>query len=173
MRSVARLLASGIALLTALAGTAGAAGAAASVAISISPSTLTWTVSDFVNQFLTSSNGPIVVTGTLVTGTANGTHTSTIGVTAPAKVSGSIVTNSIPISAFTMTCSGAGNSIAPVYAAAHTALVASSTTTCATWSTAKNITINLSFTIDVFLDDRSFPADTYNSAGFAVVGTAV
>ena len=174
VRTIATVTAGWLFALAALAGTAGVARAAASVAITISPTTLTWAnVNDFTNQFLASDNGPILVTGTLVTGTADSTHTSTIGVTAPAKVLGSLLGNVVPISAFSMTCSGAGNSVAPVYAAAHTSLVASSTTTCATWSTAKNTRITLNFSIAIFLDDRTFPGDTYSAAGFAVVGTAV
>jgi hypothetical protein len=174
VRSIANVVAGWLFLLAALAGTAGVAQAAASVAITINPTTLNWaTVNDFTNQFLASDNGPILVTGTLVTGTTFGTHTSTIGVTAPANVLGSVLGNVVPITAFSMTCSGAGNSVAPVYAAAHTTLVASSTKTCATWSTARNTTITLNFSIAIFLDDRTFPGDTYSAAGFAVVGTAV
>ena len=147
--------------------------AAASVAISITPSTLSWTnVNDFTNQFLAPSGGPIAVTGTMKSGTGNGAHALTIGVTSPAKVLGSVTGNAIPISAFSITCAGMGNSAAPVYAAANTTLVASSATTCATWAPAKSTTITLNFTINVFLDDRTFPADTYTAVGFNVVGSA-
>jgi hypothetical protein len=160
-------------LLAGLAGTAARAGAAASVVISINPSVLNWTVSDFINQFLPADH-TIVVTGTLVTGAAAGLHTSTVGISSPAKITGTNAANSVPISALTVTCSGNGNSVAPVYAAAHSALVASATTQCATWTTASATTITLNFTINMFLDDRSFPADTYNNAvGFTVVGSAV
>jgi hypothetical protein len=151
--------------------TAGAQ-AAASVSLSISPSSLTWTVNDFVNQFLAPDNGPISVTGSMSSGTGNGTHTETIGVAAPAQITGSHTTNIIPISAFSMTCSGVGNSPAPAYAGAHAGLVASSTTTCATWSVAKNTAITVNFSLQLFLDDRTFPADSYTSAGFSIVGSA-
>jgi hypothetical protein len=167
-----RTLASWLGVLAAVVAMTVTAGAAASVSLTTSPASLTWTANDFVTQFLSPSNGPIVVTGTLRSGNGNGTHTATIGVAAPAQITGSNVTNVIPISALAMTCSGAGNSPAPVYAGAHTALVASSTTTCATWSVAKNTDITVNFTIDLFLDDRSFPADTYGSAGFTIVGSS-
>ncbi len=55
MRIVARLVAGSLVVLTALTGTTGVARAAASVAITISPVSLTWTVNDFVNQFLGAS----------------------------------------------------------------------------------------------------------------------
>lgn len=168
-----RMLASWLGVLAAVVATTTGARAAASVTLTISPTSLSWTAGDFVNQFLSPTNGPIVVTGTMVTGSANGTHTATIGIAAPAQILGSQVTNVIPISALTMTCSGAGNAPAPVYAGVHTPLVASSTTNCATWSVAKNTTITVNFTINLFLDDRTFPADTYTAAGFTVVGSSV
>jgi hypothetical protein len=171
-----RTLAGCLAVLAAVAATTtGARALAASVAITISPTSLSWTVGDFVNQFLTPTNGPIVVTGTMVTGAGGGAapHTATIGIVAPAKILGSNVANVIPISALTVTCSGAGNAPAPVYAGAHTVLVASSEVDCATWSVPKNTTITVNFTMDVFLDDRTFPADTYTAAGFTVIGTSV
>ena len=168
-----RTLVSWLGVLALVVATATGAQAAASVSLTISPTSLSWTANDFVNQFLSPTNGPIVVTGTMRSGTANGTHTVTIGVAAPARITGSNVTNVIPISAFSMTCSGVGNSPAAVYAGAHTTLVASSTTNCARWSVAKNTTITVNFTIDLFLDDRTFPGDTYTSAGFRIVGSAV
>jgi hypothetical protein len=168
-----RTIASWLCVLAAVVATATGARAAASVTLTISPTSQSWTVDDFVNQFLAPTNGPIVVTGTMKSAAGAGSHAVTIGVSSPADITGSHVTNIIPISAFSMTCSGVGNAPAATYTGAHTVLVASSTTDCASWSVAASTTITVDFDIDLFLDDRTFKADSYTSAGFAIVGSAV
>jgi hypothetical protein len=138
--------------------------------VNISQNNFTWAaVSDFTNQFLPADSNSNTVSGSIVTTGTSGS--GSIAISAPASILGSNVANIIPISALTMTCStSTGTGTAPTFAAVHTALVASSSTNCATWSA--GATSSYSFTLAMFLDDRTFVADTYTSAGFAVVATA-
>jgi hypothetical protein len=138
--------------------------------VNISQNNFTWSsVTDFTNQFLPADSNANIVSGSIVsTGTSG---SGSIAISAPASITGSNVANVIPISALSVTCStSTGTGTAPTFAAPHTALVASSSTNCATWSSGALATY--SFTMAMFLDDRTFPADTYTAAGFSVVATA-
>lgn len=141
-------------------------------AVSINPSSLIWSnVTDSTNQFLPADNDPITVTGTIKTSSTAGSSGS-ISVSSPAVINGSVSGNVIPVTAFSITCSGGGNiGTQPVYAAAKTGLVANTTTPCATWP--KNANSTLNFSLYLLLDDRTFPADSYTSTGFAVVASAM
>ena len=138
--------------------------------VNLSQNNFTWaSVTDSTNQFLGADSNADIVSGSIVsTGTSG---SGSIAIFAPASIVGSNVSNVIPISALSVTCStSTGTGTAPTFAAAHTALVASSSTNCATWTAGALATY--SFTMAMFLDDRTFPADTYTSAGFNVVATA-
>jgi hypothetical protein len=138
--------------------------------VSISQNNFTWSsVTDFTNQFLPADSNANIVSGTMTTTGTSGS--GSIAISAPASITGSNVANVIPVSALSVTCStSTGTGTAPTFAAPHTALVASSSTNCATWSS--GALASYSFTMAMFLDDRSFPADTYTAAGFNVVVTA-
>jgi hypothetical protein len=138
--------------------------------VNISQNNFTWAaVNDSTNQFLGADANANIISGSIVsTGTSGA---GSIAISAPASILGSNVANIIPISALSVTCStSTGTGTAPTFAGAHTALVASSSTNCATWSSGALATY--SFTMAMFLDDRTFPADTYTAAGFNVVATA-
>jgi hypothetical protein len=135
--------------------------------ISLSGTAFTWAnVQDNTNQFLASDGGNITVTGTLITKIATGA--GSIAIAAPANITGS-GGGSLPISALSMTCSG-GAQTGQAFATAHTALTASSSTNCATFGA--NYETPLNFTLGMFLDDRTLPADTYPATNFTVVATA-
>ncbi len=138
--------------------------------VNLSQNNFTWaSVTDSANQFLPSDANTNIISGSIVsTGTSGA---GSIAIAAPASILGSNVANIIPISALSVTCStSTGTGTAPTFAGAHTALVASSSTNCATWAAGALATY--SFTMGMFLDDRTFPADTYTAAGFSVVATA-
>jgi hypothetical protein len=138
--------------------------------VNLSQANFTWaSVTDTANQFLPADSNANIVSGSIVsTGTSGA---GSIAISAPASITGSNPLNVIPISALSVTCSAStGTGSVPTFAGAHTALVASSSTNCATWGA--GAIAAYSFTMGMFLDDRTFLADTYTAAGFNVVATA-
>lgn len=148
--------------------------AARSVAatVNISQNNFTWAaVNDTTNQFLPSDSNANIVSGQIVTSGTTGS--GTVGVLAPASIVGTNTANILPISALSITCStSTGSGTTPTFAAVHTPLVASTTTVCATWGAGANAPA-YSFTLSMYLDDRTFVADRYTSALFAVVASAL
>lgn len=135
--------------------------------ISLSGSAFTWAnVQDNTNQFLAADGGNLTVTGTLIT--KIGTGSGSIAIASPANITGT-GGGSLPISALAITCSG-GVVSGESFATAHTALTASSSTNCATYGA--NFDTALNFTLGMFLDDRTIPADSYPATNFTVVATA-
>lgn len=135
--------------------------------ISLSGAAFTWSnVQDNTNQFLASDGGNITVTGKLITKIGSGS--GSIAIAAPPNITGT-GGGTLPISALSITCAGAANG-GQTFATAQTALVASSSTNCATYGANYNTAIN--FTLGMFLDDRTIPADSYPATAFTVVATA-
>jgi hypothetical protein len=141
-----------------------------SATVNLSQNNFTWSsVTDNTNQFLGADSNANIVSGSIVsTGTSGA---GSIAISAPASILGSNVANIIPISALSVTCStSTGTGTGEGVFGAHTPPLASSSTSCATWGS--GALASYSFTMAMFLDDRTFPADTYTAAGFNVVATA-
>ena len=135
--------------------------------LSLSGTAFTWAnVQDNTNQFLAADGGNVTVTGTLIT--KIGTGSGSIAISSPANITGT-GGGSLPISALSITCSGTAKT-GQAFATAQTALAASSSTNCATYGA--NFNTPLNFTLGMFLDDRTIPADTYPATNFTVVATA-
>lgn len=135
--------------------------------LTLSGAAFTWAaVQDSTNQFLASDGGNITVTGQLITKIGSGS--GSIAIAAPANITGS-GGGSLPISALSITCAGTAHG-GQAFATAQTALVASSSTNCATYGANYNTAIN--FTLGMFLDDRTIAADSYPATSFTVVATA-
>jgi hypothetical protein len=111
---------------------------------------------------------PVHVTGSLQT-TSNGS--GQIAVISPASLPGA--QGSIPISDLTYNCtanSGTGINQGATFLTGYLQLVSGQAPNCATFP--KNQLSSLDFFINLFLDDRALPADTYSSGGFQAVLSA-
>lgn len=138
----------------------------ASISISGS-STATFNAPDNSNAHLPAS--AVRVTGAMET-TATGN--AQIYVSSPSSISGTHG-GSIPIARLTYNCTGngSGNNQGATFATGFLQLVVGAGPNCMTFPASQFS--NLDFNLNLFLDDRSMPADTYTSTnGFSVVLSA-
>lgn len=135
--------------------------------ISAESNNVSFTADDNTNPHLASS--PISVTGSMQT-TSSGT--GQIAVSAPADISGSHG-GSLLIGYLTYNCtgSGTGNNQGGAFAGGFLQLIAGDTASpCVTFPSDQYATLN--FNVNLFLDDRALPADTYYGSGFQIVLSA-
>lgn len=119
--------------------------------------------------FTPADNGPIRVTGGIRTSSSGGA--GSIVVLSPGDIAGQGHSNHIvAINDFVITCSGNGNAGSqPTYAPALTPLQAHAFSPCATWG--PRATARLNFSLNVLLNIKGTPPDTYTSGGFVVIAT--
>lgn len=140
--------------------------------------TYNFTSSDNTDPALASSDNGSGVIDANLRSTAGSGGAAAIFFTAPANVGGAVAGNSIPIGAFTYTCTGSyventGLSGAQTTTSVNTssAAVASGSNNCVTFTGGHSVASS-SISLNLFLDDRFVPADTYSSSGFAVTVSA-
>lgn len=143
------------------------------------PSSFTYnfTSTDNTNPALASTNNGSGVINANLRSTFGG-GAAAIFFTAPTSVAGSGA-NSIPIGAFTFTCTGSyientglgGAQSTNSVNTSSAAVSGSSNNNCVTFSGGHSVASS-SISLNLFLDDRFIPADSYSSSGFAVVVTA-
>lgn len=144
--------------------------ATSTIALSSGSTPVTWSNVGNIDSFLAPDGGnALVVTGTIKTTLATGSGTITI--TAPSTIAGT-GSNSIATSRIAVTCSGPTIS-GQTYMASKTALTPGGSITCAKYAAGFNSS-SVSVTINFFLNDQNFAADTYTAAStaFAIVATA-
>ena len=145
--------------------------------------TYTWSnVTDNTNNALQSDATPGSATIGGSIRSTSGTGTAQVYFTAPSTVPGSSA--NIPISAFSYTCTGSYVENTGAGAGGGTLTtntVNLNTTSAAVVSGSNNYCVNLSsghsigslaVVLNLFLDDRYIPADTYTSSGFAATVSA-
>jgi hypothetical protein len=129
--------------------------------------TAAFTASDNTNAHLAAS--PIQVSGSLQT-TATGS--AQLAVMSPANITGTHG-GSLLIAYLTYNCTanGSGNDQGGIFATGFLQLIASTqASSCVTFPS--NQFASLDVNVNLFLDDRPIPADTYTGTGFQVVLTA-
>jgi hypothetical protein len=136
------------------------------------------TITDNTNPAVPATNNAAAVINANMRTTAT-SGTGSIFFTAPSTVAGTGA-NSIPIGAFTYTCSGnytentgvggAQNTV-PV-SVASTTVVSPAANNCVPALGAGKSVASSAITLAMFLDDRFIAADTYSQSGFQVVVSA-
>ena len=139
----------------------------AAVAISVSPTALSFTSTGITNQYV-AANTTLTVTGQITTKSGTGS----LQIMSPGDITGS-GGGLLKISYFSMTCAGTAQAGAS-YVAAKTPLVASSSVNCATFASGydSNAFGGINVTLSLFLDERTLSADTYPASNFTIVATA-
>lgn len=136
------------------------------------------TIPDNTNAaYPATNNGSAVINANMRTTATSGT--GSIFFTAPATVAGTGA-NSIPIGAFTYTCTGTYTENTGVNGAqtpvtvnvASTAVVSPAANNCVPALGAGQSVASSAITLSMFLDDRFIAADTYTQSGFQVVVSA-
>ena len=139
----------------------------ASAALTLSGNAFTWAnVQADTDHFLASDGGNIIVTGTLITSFGSGA--GSIAIVSPVNITGA-GGGTFPIGDLAITCAGTVQT-GQTFATAQTALGPSATATCVTYASNYNTALN--FTLGMFLDDRTLPADVYPATNFTVAATA-
>lgn len=144
------------------------------------PSSFTYnfTSSDNTNPALAASNNGGSINANLRS--TAGTGAASIFFTAPATVPGAVAGNSIPINAFTYTCVGSYVENTGLNGAQTTTNVNTSSAVvqngsnnnCVVFTAGGHSVASSAITLNLFLDDRFIPADSYTSSGFAVTVSA-
>jgi hypothetical protein len=136
------------------------------------------TLTDNTNPAVPATNNSDAVINANMRTTA-GTGTGAIFFTAPATVAGTGA-NSIPIGAFSYSCSGSyttntgtgGATASNPVSVASTVVSSSSANNCVPALGAGKSVASSAITLALFLDDRFIAADTYSGGGFQVVVSA-
>ena len=144
------------------------------------PSSFTYnfTSTDNTNAAVASTNNGSGIINANLRSTFGAGGAAAIFFTAPTSVAGSGA-NSIPIGAFTYTCTGSYTENTGLNGAQSTvsvstssaAVTGSTNNNCVTFTGGHSIASS-SISLNLFLDDRFIPADSYSSSGFAVVVSA-
>jgi hypothetical protein len=142
----------------------------ANISLASGTTPVTWTNIGTADLYLSpDGNNALTMTGTMQTTPLTGA--GSIQISAPANISG---THGAPLNVanISVTCSGSSIS-GHSYVANKTPLVAGGSVPCVNYA-AGFVSVNISVTIQFFLDDRTIPADTYltSSAAFGIVATA-
>lgn len=144
------------------------------------PSSFTYnfTSSDNTEPALASTNNGSGIINANLRSSFGAGGAAAIFFTAPTTVPGSGA-NSIPIGAFTYTCTGSYLENTGLNGAQSTTSVGTSSSpvsgstnnNCVTFTGGHSVASS-SISLNLFLDDRFIPADSYSSSGFAVVVSA-
>jgi len=134
--------------------------------LSVAGSPIAFNVTDNTNRFYPNI-APLVVTGGLQT---TGSGSASIAVLSPTNITGTHG-GTLKISFLTYDCTGigSGNNQGATFvnqSQPYTSLVASGTAgACINFPGSATVTPTLDFDLNLFLDDRTLPADNYQTTG--------